>query len=155
MDEERPLHLVPCFELREQAVGVVDVPRSFDLGDHDHLETPADLADEPGDVVEEPRTVEAVEPRPEGRAAEVDVAANLHQAFARLDLPVGRDGVLEVAEEDVRLRGDLGELGRHLRIGRVEKVDAARGFQRNLAHRLRGAEGERFEEVARAAHEIS
>ena len=53
--QDRPLHLVLRLELREQAVDVVDVPRPLDLGDHDHLEPVADLADQRRDVVEAPR----------------------------------------------------------------------------------------------------
>src|SRR5581483_816402 len=68
--------------------------------------------------------------------------------------PVGGDRVLEVAEQDVRLRGDLRELRRHLRVRRVEEVDAAGRLDGDLAHRLRRAEGERLEEIARAAHPV-
>jgi hypothetical protein len=79
--------------------------------------------DETHDVVEEPGAVEAVDARPERRVAEVDLAADLDQPLARLELLVGRDRVLEVPEQDVRLAGQLGKLGRHLRVRGVEEVD--------------------------------
>src|SRR6266516_4150626 len=83
---------------------------------------------------------------------EVDLAPDLHQALAGVALPVGRDRVLEVAEEDVGLARKLGELGRHLRVRGVEEVDAARGLDGDLEDGLWRAHGERLREVAWAAH---
>ena len=110
MDEDRALQPVLGLELREQAVDVVDVPRALDLRDHDHVEPVADLADERDQVVEHPRRVERVHARPQRGAAEVDLAADRHEAGARGLLAVGRDRVLEVAEQDVGRRAMSGSL---------------------------------------------
>ena len=80
--------------------------------------------DQRAQVVEAPRAVEAVDARPERRVPEVDLPADPHQAVARGDLPVGGDGVLEVAEQDVGLLRQVGHLRRHLLVRRVEEVDA-------------------------------
>src|SRR5204863_279844 len=80
--EQRAAELVAGLELREQAIDEVDVPGSFDLGDHDHLETVADLAHEARDVVEGPGAVAAVGSPPEWRVAEVQSAAPPPRASA-------------------------------------------------------------------------
>ena len=56
------------------------------------------------EVVEHPRRVERVHARPQRGAAEVDLAADPHEPLARGLLAVDRDGVLEVAEQDVGRR---------------------------------------------------
>src|SRR5437762_1010656 len=142
--QKRAPELVARLELGEEAVGVVDVPRPLDLGDHDDLEPIADLADQPHHVVEEPRAVEAVDARPERRVAEVDLAADADEALACVDLAIGGNRVLEIAEEDVGLRRDVRQLGGHLRVGRVEEVDHARRLHRDLERRHGPAEPERL-----------
>ena len=91
-------------ELGEEAVDVVDVLGPLDLRDHDHVELVADLGDGGGEVVERPRRVERVDPGPELGVAEVDRSwpTSTRPGPGRL-LVVGRDAVLEVAEEDVDL----------------------------------------------------
>ncbi len=64
---------------------------------------------------------------------------DLDQALARGDLAVDRDGVLEVAQQDVDRRGDVGHLGDHLLVREVEEVDHPRGLEGDLASRARGA----------------
>ena len=139
-------------ELRQQPVDVVDVPRALDLGDHDHVELVADLGDELGEVVEHPGAVEAVDARPELRVAEVDLLADLDQPLARGDLAVGRDRVLEVAEQDVGLLRHVGHLRRHLLVRGVEEMDHPRGLERDLAWRVRRADRQGLEEVAGVPH---
>ena len=124
-------------ELGEQAVDVVDVPGPLDLRDHDHVELVADLGDELGEVVEHPGAVEAVDARPELGVAEVDLLADLDQALAGRLLAVGRDRVLEVAEQDVGLLGHVGHLRRHLLVRGVEEMDHPRRLERDLARRDR------------------
>ena len=152
MDENRPLHLVARFELRQQAVDVVDVPRPLDLGDHHDLEPIADLADQLRQVVEAPRAVEAVDAGPQRRVAEIDLAADLDQPVARVELLVGRNRVFEIAEQDVGLLGHLGQLRRHLRIAGIEEVNAARRLDGDLVHRRRCADRQRLEKITRATH---
>ena len=110
MDEDRPLEAGARLELGEQAVDVVDVPRALDLRDHDHRQAVADLAHQRRDVVQHPRALERVDPRPQGGLAEVDLLADPYEAGPRRLLVVDRDRVLEVAEQDVGLRGEVGEL---------------------------------------------
>ena len=123
-------------QLGQQAVHVVDVPRSLDLGDHDHVELVADLGDELREVVQHPRAVEAVHARPELGVAEVDLLADPDQALAGGLLAVGRDRVLEVAEQDVGLLGHVRHLRRHLLVRGVEEMDHPRGLERDLAWRI-------------------
>ena len=126
-------------ELGEQAVDVVDVLGALDLGDHDDVEPVADLADERGEIVEHPRRVEAVDPGPQLGVAEVDLLADLHQPGASGLLRVRGDGVLEIAQQDVDLGRDVGELGRHLVQVRREEVDHPRRRERDLAGTGSGA----------------
>src|SRR5262249_6106300 len=69
-----------------------------------------------------------------------------------LHLPVRGDGILEVAEQDVALPGEVGDLRRHLRIGRIEEVDHPGGLERDFPDGDRGPDGEGPEEISRAAH---
>ena len=128
-------------------------PSTF--GHHDHVELVADGRDQREEVVEGPRRVEAVDAGPQLRVAEVDIAADLHQALAGRDLVVGLDRVLEVAEEDVDLGHEIRHLGRHLLVARVEEVDHPRRSERHVVHRLRCADGERSEEVLGGTHRAS
>ena len=153
MDQERPLESGLGLELRQQAVYVVDVPRPLDLRDHDHLELVADLRDEPGDVVEDPWALEAVDPGPQRGAAEVDLLCHPDEPFAGRLLPVRRDRVLEVAEQDVRLFGHVRHLRGHLLVARVEEVDHPRGLDRDLAQGLGSADREGLKEIAGRPHE--
>src|SRR4051794_8238269 len=152
VDEDRALDARARLELGEQPVDVVDVPRALDLGDHDDLEPVADLGHERRYVVERPRRLERVHARPQGAIAEVDRAADADEALARGNLAVDRNGVLEVAEQDVAARGEVGQLAGHLLVARVEEVDHPRRLERDLRDRRRGADGEGLREVAGIAH---
>ena len=81
--EDRPVEAGLRLELGEQPVDVVDVLGSLDLGDHDHVERVAGFEHGGGQVVEPPRRVEAVDPRPELRVAEVDVSSDLDSRRGR------------------------------------------------------------------------
>ena len=65
VEEDRPADSGLRFELGDEAVGVVDVLGTLDLGDHDHVEAVTDLGDGGGEVVEHPRRVESVDAGPE------------------------------------------------------------------------------------------
>ena len=73
--QDRALQARLRLELGEQAVGVVDVPGTLDLGDHDHLELVPDLSHELGDVVEEVGRGELVDTRPQRGFAKVHLTA--------------------------------------------------------------------------------
>ena len=152
VDEDRPPQPVAGLELGEQAVDVVDVPRALDLRDHDDGEPVADLADEPHEVVERPRRLEGVDPRPQRRPAEVHLAPDPHEPLARGLLAVGRDGVLEVAEQDVGTCGQLGQLGDHVLVGGVEEMDHPRRRHGDLGERGRARRGQRLQEGPGVAH---
>ena len=150
--EQRPLEPGLRLELGEQPVHVVDVPRPLDLGHHHDLEPVADLAHDLGQVVEHPGALERVDARPQRGVAEVHLAADADQPLARGHLAVHRHGVLEVPEQDVDLRRDLGRLRHHLLVREVEEVDHPRRLDRDLPQRLRRADGEGLEEVSWVAH---
>ena len=116
------------------------------------VEAVADLAHELGEVVEHPGRLERVDPRPQRGRAELDVAPHADQALQRGLLAVDRDRVLEVAEQDVGLRRDVGGLGHHLLVGEVQEVDHPRGPERDLGQRCGRPDGQRLEEVAGVAH---
>ena len=80
--------------------------------------------------------------------------ADLHQAGAGSLLVGHRDRVLEVAEDDVDRRHDLGQLGDDLVVLRREEVDDPARSDRDLAEGRRSADGERLEEVTWAAHAV-
>src|SRR5919108_653347 len=152
VDEYRPLQARLGLELRQEPVDEVDVPGALDLRDHDHLDAVSDLGDDPRQIVQDPWALEGVHPRPEGGLAEVHLAADRDQALACRLLAVERHGVLEVAEEDVDGRRDLGRLRDHLLVREVKEVDHPRGLEGDLAERLRRPDGERPEEVSGVAH---
>ena len=65
VEEDRPADSGLRFELGDEAVGVVDVLGTLDLGDHDHVEAVTDFGDRGGEVVEHPRRVESVDAGPQ------------------------------------------------------------------------------------------
>jgi hypothetical protein len=139
-------------ELGQQAIDVMDVPGPLDLGDHDHLDLVAHLGDDARDVVEHPGALQRVHAGPDGRVAEVVLADGLDEPLTCGLLLVHRDGVLEVSEEDVRLRRDVRRLCGHLLVREVEEVDHPRGLQRDLGRRVRGSDRERLGELAGIPH---
>jgi hypothetical protein len=152
VNQQRPIQPGPGLELREQAVDVRDVLGPLHLRDHHHVELVADLRHQRGQVVEDPRTVEGVDPGPELGGLEVGLAGDRHQALAGGHLAFGLHRVLEVAEQDVGRARHLRHLGRHLLVRRVEEVDRAARPSRDLAQRLGRTYCERPEEVLRAPH---
>ena len=125
-----------------------------DLRHHDDVELVADLSDQTSQVVQTPRRIETVDARPQLTRTEVGFLRDLYQSLTRVDLLVRRDRVLEVAQQHVHLRSDIGHLRRHLRIARVEEVNHPRRSERNLARRLRRTESERLEEILWASHDL-
>ena len=152
VDEDRPGQAGLRLELGEQAVDVVDVLGSLDLGDHDHVELVADLGDGGDEVVEHPRRVERVDAGPELGVGVVPRLADLDEAGAGVVLLGRRDGVLEVGQQHVDGRRDVRHLGDHLRVVGRQEVDDPRRPERDLAHRLGRADRQRAEEVLRWTH---
>ena len=155
MHEDRLLQAGARFELGQQAVDVVDVLSALDLRHHDDVELVADLGDQGDEVVEHPRGVEAVDAGPQLGLAEVGLLRDVDEATAGGILVLGLDGVLEVAEDDVDLGRDVGHLGRHLLVARVEEVDHAARPERDVRGRRRGSDGQRTQESTGVSHEAS
>ena len=74
------------------------------------------------------------------------------ESGARRELGVGRHCVLEIAEHDVDLRDQLGDLGPHLLDMRRHEMDHAFELDRQLAQRRRRADRQRLVEIARQLH---
>ena len=156
MHEDRLLDPVPGLELRQQLVDVVDVPRPLDLRQHDDVELVSDLGDDLDEVVERPGAVQRIDARPQPGGAERVRLRERDEAAPRRDLGVGRDRVLEVAEEHVDLRDQLRDLGAELVVVRRHEMDHPLEPHRQLAIGRRRAGGERLEEAARKlGHGIS
>ena len=155
VDEERAGEAGLGLELGDQTVDVVDVLGALDLGDHDDVELVADLGDGGDEVVEAPGGVEGVDAGPELGVLRVPRLADLDEPGAGGLLVGGRHAVLEVAEQDVDRGRDVGDLRHHLRVRSGEEVDHPRRGERDLPHRLGGADGQGTEEVLGAAHQPS
>ena len=155
MNEQGAIQAGLGLELGEQPVDVVDVPGALDLRHHDHLELVPDLGHQRGQVVEDPRALERVDPRPQRGLAEIGLLRDADQALARGLLAVGGDGVLEIAQQDVGLLDHVGHLGDHLLVRGVEEMDHPRGLDRHLEHGIGGSDRERLGEVTWVAHGVS
>ena len=55
VDENGFADAVFCFKLRQDLVEVMNVPSTFDLGQHDNIELVADRGDDFADIVQHPR----------------------------------------------------------------------------------------------------
>ncbi len=152
VDEDRLSHRVLGFELGEQLVEIMDVPRALDLGQHDHVELVADGGDDLDDVVEHPGRVERIDPRPQSGRAEIARLRHGDEAGARRLLGIGRDCVFEIAEHHVDLMNELRDLGAHLLEVRRHEMDHALELDRQLAQRRRRSDRKRLEEIARQFH---
>ena len=152
MDEQRLGQTGLRFELSEQPIDVVDVLGPLDLRDHDDVERLTGFEHCGGEIVEAPRRVEAVDPGPELRLAEVDGVGHLDQTGPGSFLLIGGHAVFEVAEQDVDGRHDLRDLRAHLVVRRREEVDHPARRKRDLTDGFGSTDGERAEEVSGWAH---
>ena len=118
VEQQRPVEAGSGFELGDQPVDIVDVLGPLDLGDHDHLDAVADLGDRGGQVVEDPRRVERVDPCPELGGGVIPRLGDLDQPGPRRLLLGCRDAIFEVGEQDVDRGRDVRNLGDHLRLER-------------------------------------
>ena len=113
------------FQLGQQAVDVMDVPRPLHLGHHHHIQLISDLRNHREKVVQDPGAVQAVDARPEGRVAKIVGQRDFDEAVPGGLLIGRRDGVFEVAEQDIHLGDDLGHFRPHLLDLRGKEVDHA------------------------------
>ena len=124
----------------------------FDLRHHHDVQARADRCDQCHQVVEHPRRLQRVDPRPQRRRTEVDLLPDPHQAGARGLLAIGRDRVLQIAQQNVRRSGHIRQPGEHLLAGRIEEMDHPRRGHGDLANGVGRADGQRREVGARVAH---
>src|SRR5438034_2669162 len=103
----------------------MDIPWPFDLRHHEYLQLAANLGNHGEQVIEDPRTVEAVDAGPERGVPEVVFLRDFNQAFARRLLVQGWNRVLQVAEQDIHPRDELRDLGADLLVLGGEEMDHA------------------------------
>ena len=153
VDQNGTLESVARFEQRQILVDEMNVPVAFDLGDHHHVKLVADLADEPGHIIDEPGRIERVDARPQARRAEVGRLRHRDQAVPGRLLGVDRNRVLEIAEDDVDLADQLGRLRAHLVIVRRHEMDHALEARRKVEQRAGSPDRQRIEITTRSLHE--
>ena len=151
VEEDRARETGLGLQLGNELVRVMDVPRAFDLRDHDHVELVAGLQHEVGHIVEEPGGVQAVDAAPEAGAGflPVDHVRHLDGARAGGVLGVGGDRVFEVGEQHIDLLGHFRDLGPDLLVMAGDEMDHPLEADRQVAHRFGRANRERLEEIAR------
>ncbi len=147
MDQDRASDAVLGFELRQELIDVVDVPRALDLGHDDDIELVADGADDLDHVVEHPRAVQRVDAGPQRGGAEIHALGGLDEAGARRLLRVGRDRVLQIAAEHIDLLRRLRKLAADLLDLRREEMDHPLRPDREFAQRRGRADRERAIEM--------
>ena len=152
MYQDRLRQRVAGFELSQQLVEVVDVPRSLDLWQHDDVELPADSADNLHHVVQHPGRVQRIDARPQSGRAEVGRFRHLDETAAGRFLGLDRHGVFEIAEDHVDLLRQISGSGPHLLNVRRNEMDHPLDPHRRFAQGRGGADGERFEELAGKLH---
>ena len=141
--------MVLRFEQRQILVDEVDVPRAFDLGNHDHVQLVADRLDQLRHVVEEPGAVQRVDANPQGGVAEIGRAGDLDKAGPCRFLGIDRNRVFQIAAQHVDLLGGDRDLGADLLDVRRKEMDHPLRPHRQFTQRLRCADGQRFVEVNR------
>src|SRR5690606_28521882 len=125
----------------------VDVPRSLDLRQHDHIELRADRANDLHDVIERPGRIEGVDAHPQASRAEIVLPGHFNETATRRFLLVRRDGVLEVTKQHVHASDNLVKARANLWILRRYEVDHALEAHGKLAKGLRRADGKRAIEL--------
>ena len=146
------LQLMPGFELRQQLVEVVDVPRPVDLGQHDHVKLAAGRRDDLGDVVERPGRIEGVDARPQPGRTEIGRPRHCDETVACRLFGIDRNGVFEIAQHDVDLANEFRHFRAHFLDVRRYEMDHALKPHRQFAQRRWSADGERGIELARQFH---
>ena len=121
------------FQLRQQLIEIVNVPGPFDLWQHDHVDLVASLGHDLGHVIQHPGRIEAVDPRPQPRLSEVKFVRHRDEPGARLFLLANRDGVLQIAQNDIHLFDGVLQLRPDLLVVRRNEVDHALDAHRQCA----------------------
>src|ERR1700730_18145901 len=79
VDHDRLAHMVFRFQLCEQLIEIVYIPRPFNLRQHDDIELLAHRCHDLHDIVENPGAVQRVDACPKPGAAESIAARDLHE----------------------------------------------------------------------------
>ena len=153
MDEDRLAQLMPCLELRQQLVEIMDVPHTVDLRQHHHIEFATDGTDNFDQVVEHPGRVQRIDANPESGRSITMRPRHGDEARPCGDLSLSGDRVFQVAEHHVDLRDQVSDLVADLVDVRWYEVDHAFEPHRQHRQRMGRTESERFEEFARRFHE--
>src|SRR6266545_7164224 len=110
----------------------MDVPRSLDLRNHNHVQLVADLGNDGQDIIEDPRAVEAVDARPQRRVPELVLLRDFDQALPRRLLVRRRNGVLEVPQQYIDPGDELRDLRADLLVLRRKEMNHAIRSRRDL-----------------------
>ena len=152
VNQDRPLQTVPRLQLRQQQIQEANLLRAVDLGQHHRVQHIADLLGQLQHVVQEPWRVDRVDPRPQPRAAQLQRLPHFDQPAPRRLLRIGRNRVLQIAQQNVHLRRELGQPRPNPLVARVEKVNHPRGVGRNLGRWIGRADHQRAQKFAGIAH---
>ncbi len=98
VDHDRLLDPVLGFELRQQLIEIVNVPRTFDLWQHDDVELAAGGAHDLQDIIENPRAVQRVDAGPKAGLAELVRAGQFYEAFTRGFLVLDWNRVFQIPQ---------------------------------------------------------
>jgi hypothetical protein len=125
VDQDRSIDPVLALKLGQQLIEVVDIPWSFNLRQHDHVELPADRTYDLNYIVQRPRRVERVDPGPKPGRAEINRLSHFNEAVPCRALGVRRDCVLKITQHHVDLADKFRDFRAHFVDVRRHKMDHA------------------------------
>ena len=139
------------FQLGDILVCEMNVPRAFDLGQHDHVQLVAGFQDQFGNIFLKPGRIQRVHTAPEACALALPVihVGHFDGASARGVLRVGRNGVFQIGQHDIHAACHVRHFGAHLVQVRRHKMDHPLQADRQVAHRRGCANRKGFEEITR------
>ena len=152
VDENRLLHPVLGFKLGKELIEIVNVPGAVDLRQHDDVELITHRADDLADVIERPRRIERIDPRPQSGGAEIASLRHGDKSRARRLLGVGGNGVFQIAQDNVDLRDQLRHFGSDFFDVRRHEMDHPLEPQRQVAQRRRRTNSQGLKKIARQFH---
>ena len=152
VDENRARDVVSRFQQCEILVDKVDVPRPFDLGNHDDIDLVSGIAHNLVQIVEDPRTVQAIDAHPERGVAKIVGARHLDESASRCFFVVDGNCIFEIAAEHIGLRYHLRNARPDLLDVRRKEMDHALGANRQVAHGQRRTDGEGLVKIDRKLH---
>src|SRR5215468_899331 len=130
------------FELGQELVEIVDIPRALHLGQHDDVELVADGGNDLDDIIERPGRIERIDPGPKSGYAVVVRLTHLDEAAPRRLFDV------DLADKVWNFLAQLFEVRRH-------EMDHALKPYRQIVQRNGRPDGKRLEELTGQFHERS